>query len=71
VTDQEEQSRQRWCFGCSGLLGAFGGVLVAPHLQRWGRFWGVDQYSITPAVVIVVLGGILGGVLGARRRGGS
>lgn len=67
MKDPMDQSAQRLRVGCCVLLGVFFGALFAPFLQRKAWFLGVDQYSVVPAVVIVLLGGILGGALGARR----
>ena len=59
----------RWArFGCGALLGSFFGLLLAPRLQRWGRFFGVDPYELAPALVVIACAGVLGGVVLVRSK---
>ena len=62
------RSTAAWRFGCGAVIGAFVGLLFAPRLQRWARIVGVDPYGLTPAIVIIVCSGIVGGVIWATGR---
>jgi hypothetical protein len=59
------ERRARFAIGL--FLGAFGGVLVAPTIQRDLRAFGVDQYSVLPMVPVIVLISLGCGYLLARR----
>lgn len=69
MTDDWGGHAPRWArFGCGALLGSFLGLLLAPRLQRWVRFFGVDPYSVGPAIVIIACAGVLGGVILVRSK---
>jgi hypothetical protein len=49
-------------FGCGAILGAVLGLVLAPRLLRVGRLVGVDPTALAPALALIAVAAIAGGI---------
>jgi hypothetical protein len=63
--DAERFATRAWVV-CGAFGGAVVGLFVAPRMQRSLRGFGVDPAGFAPAMAIILLAAILGGVLSWR-----
>jgi hypothetical protein len=63
--DAETFATRAWVV-CGAFGGGVVGVFAAPRVQRSLSGFGVDSFGFAPALVIILLAAILGGVLSWR-----